>query len=181
MKGKNSKSTSKIFIIFTLFCFILIVFRTSYLALSTNIDGINIKEFANDRTIVKTSIPASRGTIYDVNGDVLAQNVSSYTLIAYLDPERSKNQKGDTRNGAAIQRNFNEPDPDADYPVFFDAPHGHQRRSGRRNAGHPARDAVPAHQYFGNARIPEGGEQNADSRRDGAHVHAGRGQAGRRR
>lgn len=54
MKGKNSKSTSKIFIIFTLFCFILIVFRTSYLALSTNIDGINIKEFANDRTIVKT-------------------------------------------------------------------------------------------------------------------------------
>ena len=92
MKGKNSKSTSKIFIIFTLFCFILIVFRTSYLALSTNIDGINIKEFANDRTIVK-SIPASRGTIYDVNGDVLAQNVSSYTLIAYLDPERSKNQK----------------------------------------------------------------------------------------
>ena len=93
MKGKNSKSTSKIFIIFTLFCFILIVFRTSYLALSTNIDGINIKEFANDRTIVKTSIPASRGTIYDVNGDVLAQNVSSYTLIAYLDPERSKDQK----------------------------------------------------------------------------------------
>ena len=93
MKGKNSKSTSKIFIIFTLFCFILIAFRTSYLALSTNIDGINIKEFANDRTIVKTSIPASRGTIYDVNGDVLAQNVSSYTLIAYLDPERSKNQK----------------------------------------------------------------------------------------
>ena len=69
MKGKNSKSTSKIFIIFTLFCFILIVFRTGYLALSTNIDGINIKEFANDRTIVKTSIPASRGTIYDVNGE----------------------------------------------------------------------------------------------------------------
>ena len=93
MKSKNYKSTSKIFIVFTLFCFAVIVIRTSYLALSTKIDGINIKEFASDRTIVKTSIPASRGTIYDVNGDVLAQNVSSYTLIAYLDPERSENQK----------------------------------------------------------------------------------------
>ena len=93
MKSKNYKSTSKIFIVFTLFCFAVIVVRTSYLALSTKIDGINIKEFASDRTIVKTSIPASRGTIYDVNGDVLAQNVSSYTLIAYLDPKRSENQK----------------------------------------------------------------------------------------
>lgn len=94
MKGKtNNKSIGKIFIIFTLFCFIILLIRTSYLALATNIDGINIKKFASDRNIVKTSIPASRGTIYDVNGDVLAQNVSSYTLIAYLDPSRSENQK----------------------------------------------------------------------------------------
>ena len=58
-----------------------------------SIDKIKINSYAIRRNIVKTSIPASRGTIYDVNGDVLAQNVSSYTLIAYLDPSRSENQK----------------------------------------------------------------------------------------
>ena len=30
-----------------------------------------------------------RGAIYDINGNILAQDVSSYTLIAYLDESRS--------------------------------------------------------------------------------------------
>ena len=64
MKGKNSKSTSKIFIVFTLFCFILIAFRTSYLALSTNIDGINIKEFANDRNNSKKQVFLQAGELF---------------------------------------------------------------------------------------------------------------------
>ena len=38
-------------------------------------------------------VSAKRGSIYSVNGDILAQNVSSYKLIAYLDPKRTTNKK----------------------------------------------------------------------------------------
>ena len=65
----------------------------TFLALSTKVDGVNLKRFASTRTTYKEVIHAKRGTIYDCNGNVLAQNVSSYTLIAYLDPSRSKNSK----------------------------------------------------------------------------------------
>lgn len=78
--------------------------RTVQLGLSKKIDGINLRELASKRT-TKTDIDvAKRGTIFSNNGDVLAQNVSSYKLIAYLDPKRTTNEnrpqhvidKGDT-------------------------------------------------------------------------------------
>ena len=72
-----------------LFCFGLIIWRVSYLALAEEIDGINIQAFASNRNSTTKVLPAKRGTIYDVNGNVLAQTVSSYTLIAYLSSSRT--------------------------------------------------------------------------------------------
>lgn len=89
-KAKNNIKINKLVLIIAFFCFIILIFRTSYLALATKIDGINIEKFALNRTTTKKTIYAGRGTIYDTNGDVLAENVSSYTLIAYLDESRSK-------------------------------------------------------------------------------------------
>ena len=43
------------------------------------------------RTTKTDVLYAKRGSIYDVNENVLAQNVSSYTVIAYLDPSRTTN------------------------------------------------------------------------------------------
>ena len=66
--------------------------RTVQLGLSTEIDGINLRKLASKRT-TKTDVEvAKRGTIYSYNGDVLAQNVSSYKLIAYLDSKRTTNE-----------------------------------------------------------------------------------------
>ena len=45
-------------------------------------------KFALNRNTISGTLPASRGNIFDVNGDILAQNVSSYTVIAYLDESR---------------------------------------------------------------------------------------------
>ena len=65
--------------------------RTLQLSMSSEIDGKNIKELASSRTTRTNIISAKRGSIYSVNGDVLAQNVSSYTLIAYLEESRTTN------------------------------------------------------------------------------------------
>ena len=61
------------------------------IVVSKNIDGINLQEFAKKRTTKTDVLYAKRGSIYDVNENVLAQNVSSYTVIAYLDPSRTTN------------------------------------------------------------------------------------------
>ena len=50
-----------------------------------------MKTFAANRNTISKTLKASRGTIYDVDGNILANNVASYTIIAYLDPSRSRN------------------------------------------------------------------------------------------
>lgn len=93
MLNKNKNVTAKIFtLIFFLFIFVLIL-RLGYLCLTGKVDGINLKSFANKRNTKKETLYALRGNIYDVNGDVLAQTINSYTIIAYLDESRSKDSK----------------------------------------------------------------------------------------
>lgn len=90
--SKNSKLLINTFIVFAFFSFCLIIYRLSYLGLSKKVDGINLKDFADDRSLYSSVLKSKRGTIYDSLGNALAQNVSSYTLIAYLNPARSKDK-----------------------------------------------------------------------------------------
>ena len=96
MKKKKGITTnrnvriSNIALLVTLFLFLLLLYRAGVLSLSEKVDGINLSEFASQRTIKHETILAKRGTIYDVNGEALAQNVYSYTLIAYLDSSRGE-------------------------------------------------------------------------------------------
>lgn len=88
--NKNKNVVFKVFIlIFFLFLFILIL-RLGFLCLSGEVDGINLKDFSNERNTKKETLYALRGNIYDLNGEVLAQTINSYTLIAYLDEKRSE-------------------------------------------------------------------------------------------
>ena len=87
-KVKEWKTPRKIFLVFLFLMFVLFG-RYCYLALSPTINGRDIKVFASNRNTVSKVLTAKRGTIYDMSGNVLAQNVTSYTLIAYLDEERS--------------------------------------------------------------------------------------------
>ena len=93
MKKKQRRKTWKfpqiIFFVFFVLIFILFV-RYIYLALSPTVNGINLKEFASNRNTVSRVLTAKRGTIFDATGNILAQNVTSYTLIAYLDSERKE-------------------------------------------------------------------------------------------
>ena len=87
-KNVEWKTPRKIFLVF-LFLILILFGRYCYLALSPNINGRNMKVFAESRNTVSKTLTAKRGTIYDMSGNVLAQNVTSYTLIAYLDENRS--------------------------------------------------------------------------------------------
>lgn len=80
------------FIIFFIVMLILFI-QFCYLSLSKNVYGINMREFASNRNTVTDILTAERGTIYDTEGNVLAQNITSYTLIAYLDSTRTVDEK----------------------------------------------------------------------------------------
>lgn len=92
-KKRNNIKYSYIIVLGSLFLFGAIIFRLSQLALSNEIDGVNLKKLASKRTTKTQVISAQRGSIYTSDGDVLAQNISSYKLIAYLDAKRTDNPK----------------------------------------------------------------------------------------
>ena len=79
--------------IIILFLFAAIIAKVSYISLSKTVDGIDIKKFADNRNTQEDVLFAKRGTIYDKNGEILAQSVNSYTLIAYLSEKRTENPK----------------------------------------------------------------------------------------
>ena len=91
-KLKKWKTPKKFFVLFLLIIIALYV-QYGYLSLSKKIYGIDMKEFASSRNTVTTQLLAKRGTIYDSKDNVLALNITSYTLVAYLDSSRTNYKK----------------------------------------------------------------------------------------
>ncbi|MBO5120689.1 MAG: penicillin-binding protein [Bacilli bacterium] len=91
-KKRNNIHYSVIIVVGALLLFIVMIFRVSQLALSDEIDGVNLQLLASKRTTRTEIIQAKRGNIYSTDGDILAENVASYKLIAYLDPKRTTNE-----------------------------------------------------------------------------------------
>lgn len=71
------------------FLFVLIAGKLIFVSISSDVDGIDLKAFAESRNTEKKTLYASRGTIYDRNGEILAINANSYTVIAYLSEKRT--------------------------------------------------------------------------------------------
>lgn len=91
-KGQSNKARiSPLFLMVSFFLLVAICLRMAQLSLFTTIDGVNLKQLASSRTTKHSVLRANRGTIFDTNGNILAQNILSYTVIAYLDPKRSEN------------------------------------------------------------------------------------------
>lgn len=89
----NKIRVNKFALVIILLFFIVTIARVSVLALSNEIDGVNLQNFVKNRNTRKKTEYAKRGNIYDSSGNILAQTVNSYTLIAYLSPSRSKGFK----------------------------------------------------------------------------------------
>lgn len=69
----------------------ILLAKLIFLSISSEVNGVNLKKFASNRNAKKETLYALRGNIYDKNGEVLAQTINSYTVIAYLDKSRSTN------------------------------------------------------------------------------------------
>ena len=78
-------------IILLLLC--AIICKVLYIGLSRTVDGEDIKKFADNRNTQEDVLYAKRGTIYDHNGEILAQTVNSYTLYACLDETKTEDPK----------------------------------------------------------------------------------------
>lgn len=78
------------FVIIVVFIFISIIFKLFLIGLgTTKVNDISLSEFANNRNTKKDVITAKRGTIYSSDNEVLAKDVNSYTVIAYLSADRT--------------------------------------------------------------------------------------------
>ncbi len=92
-KKNNTIRISYYGILCIVLLFGIIIVKMTYVSYSTIVDGVDIKAKAANRNSAVTKITASRGTIYSVNGEALAKDVNSYTVVAFLDEGRTTNEK----------------------------------------------------------------------------------------
>lgn len=94
MKKTRIVKINPIFIIIVVFIFLCIIFKLVYIGTGNiKVGKSTLAEFANARDTKKKTLRAKRGTIYSRDGEVLAKDVNSYTVIAYLDSSRTKDPK----------------------------------------------------------------------------------------
>ena len=93
MKKIKTIKISMIFVIIVVFIFLCLIFKLIYIGLgNVEVGDVTLHDFALSRDTVKRTIYARRGTIYSSSGEVLAKDVNSYTVIAYLEPSRTKDE-----------------------------------------------------------------------------------------
>lgn len=101
MKKTRIVKINSLFIIIVVFIFLCLIFKLCFIGLDgvkvtkindVEIDPISLSDFANNRDTRKRTLTARRGTIYSAGGEVLAKDVNSYTVIAYLEPSRTKDE-----------------------------------------------------------------------------------------
>lgn len=94
MKRNNSlKFNVKIIMLLVSFLFLVIIGKLIYVAVSSNVDGIDLYAFASNRNTETKTLYASRGSIYYSNGEELATDMNSYTVIAYLSSNRTSDEE----------------------------------------------------------------------------------------
>ncbi len=81
-----------LFVIFGLLFFVLF-FRFMYIQVTGKVEGQPLAAKAEQKYTGTTTIAAKRGTIYDRNGEVLAEDRTSYSLIAILDKSMTTDEK----------------------------------------------------------------------------------------
>ena len=94
MKIKNTninRGAAFISIIFALLFFTLMA-RFVYIQGKGKVDGVVLAALAEEKYTKQRAIEAHRGTIFDRNGNPIAEDTSSYTVVAILDEDLTVNE-----------------------------------------------------------------------------------------
>lgn len=89
----NTIRINYLFILGVVILFAVFIAKLSYVALSSEVEGTNLAELARNRSMGKRVLHAERGKIFDNSGELLAQNVNSYKMIAYLNESRTTDER----------------------------------------------------------------------------------------
>ena len=90
LKG-NTIRINVLFIVVIVLLFCSFIWKIATVAMNDYVEGINIRQLADSRVIATKTIYSTRGTIYDNQGEAVAENVNSYTLVAILSSQRTTN------------------------------------------------------------------------------------------
>ena len=88
-KQKNTWNAPKIFLYIVFISFFVVILQLLYVSLCPKLYGIDMDNFAANRNTYSTTLYSKRGTFYDSEENILALNVASYTVIAYLSETRT--------------------------------------------------------------------------------------------
>lgn len=104
-----NRGAAILFSIFALLFFVLFV-RFLTIQVSGKVDGHSLKNEALQKYLRTDVLEAKRGTIYDQKGDVIAEDTSSFTLVAILDksmttdPKKPKHVKDRKRTAKVLAK-----------------------------------------------------------------------------
>ncbi|PAQ12628.1 penicillin-binding protein [Bacillaceae bacterium SAOS 7] len=108
-KKNMNRGAAILFSIFALLFFVLFV-RFLTIQVSGKVDGHSLKNEALQKYLRTDVLEAKRGTIYDQKGDVIAEDTSSFTLVAILDksmttdPKKPKHVKDRKRTAKVLAK-----------------------------------------------------------------------------
>lgn len=81
---KNSKKLGKVIFFIVLSVFVLIILRFFYIGIFHQADGVDLKKKVEQLYAKRTEIKAKRGTIYDANKQVIAEDTTTYSVYVVL-------------------------------------------------------------------------------------------------
>lgn len=97
IKRKDYISRKRTRIVFTFlfgFLFIwIIVINIGQMTIFGTIRGVSLSELADEKYKIDTKLEPNRGKIYDRNGNILANNIESYKLIAILSDKATEDSE----------------------------------------------------------------------------------------
>ena len=90
---KNRRNMTRVMMLLTGLVFLLFIVRFSTIMITKSVNGENLSERIDDLYTRSSILPAKRGTIYDIGGNPIALDATSYSLIGVLTDKWSEDKE----------------------------------------------------------------------------------------